>query len=72
MPDFLVSNYDPGDPMPNHLISPVIVSSLTGENVASSGSLNAYIIVQNKRQMIPLQQQETQTVFIPQQETQTV
>ncbi len=67
MPDFLVSNYDPGEPMPNHLISPVIVSSLTGENVASSGSLNAYIIVRNKRQM-----KETITVFIPQQETQTV
>jgi len=52
MPDFMgQQNEDPAsEPMPLHPISPVIFSSLTGENVAPSGSLNAYIINRNKRQ----------------------
>lgn len=54
MPDFLDPNDDPAEPMPRNLIPPVIVSSLTVENnLASSGSLNAYIIDRNKRETLP-------------------
>lgn len=50
MPQFLDPNDDPAEPMPYYLNSPVIISSLTGENAAAwSGSLNPYLTARNKR-----------------------
>ena len=64
MPDFLdpIPNADAADPIPHILISPFIISSLTGENAASSGSLNAYIMDRNKRQYPKITIRETQSI----------
>lgn len=43
---------DPAEPMPHYRIVSFILSSITGENVGSPGSLNAYIIARNKRNTV--------------------
>lgn len=48
MPDFLNHQYDDSTG-PIKLYSPVIVSSLNGDNVASSGIMNANAIISRKK-----------------------